>query len=275
MLDDGNAKAFPAPAEERTPAEDEALGRGDAAEWAGVYTTGGIFGATTIELRPGAGFELHDRHVGPNWDGAATGGLEFLGDRVRLPLEGGNAPEVFRRIGPELLLVRWGPRHYLVAATRVVDFCNAVNSGSEPRSEICCGAFLKLGEETWPAPGWPELPPADFELLLSRPVSATVLSVGAAEPDAGAEDAYLRKTPLTIDAGRFDGLRVGMGLYVAVPDVFMEWMELTNVDEHRSEGVLHQIVSSSLAPLVPQAGWCLCARPPWCPLPMEPAPPAR
>lgn len=100
----------------------------------------------------------------------------------------------------EYQVVPWGPRLYLVAENRMLEFCNRVNGGFEPRFLPLGGNdFLRAKDWEKAAPGRPEVDPAWMDFLLSRTVKARVTAVDHAT-------VYLA-------AVHFEELKPGMSLY--------------------------------------------------------------
>jgi hypothetical protein len=106
-----------------------------------------------------------------------------------------------------LVPVRWGPRLYLIYADGIVEFCNAVNAGVEPRHGKGVGdndlgvIYLRLGDEEKPATGFPELSKKWQKYLLVEPLRVKVINLQTNSEGRGTA---------TIDIGSEDGLQVGM-----------------------------------------------------------------
>jgi hypothetical protein len=98
-------------------------------------------------------------------------------------------------------LVPWGGRQYLVESERMLDFCNRVNAGEEPRATELGSTLLRAGDWTQGVEGLPTVPPAWSGFLLAEEVNAHIAS------DAGGR--YL-----WIDVGSEAGLRAGMCLWI-------------------------------------------------------------
>jgi hypothetical protein len=96
--------------------------------------------------------------------------------------------------------VRWGERLYLVPADELIEFCNEVNDGAEPRNDPHGLALLREKDWTLPVFDSPELPEQLQAYLLSAPVRGN-LAKGESER-AG-----------VVDRGSSQGLRPGMFLY--------------------------------------------------------------
>lgn len=199
---------------EEVRAEVEAL---DSQEWAGEYYAGDGLGVnTTLLLAPRSGYVfewhgclgLYDRNYGSVTSTDRSLRLSFTFDNVR---------EGFRGIAPELTVVRWGARRYLVPTDDVIGFCNDVNQGDEPRTDVHGRYLLRRGDESKKVSGSPELPLEDRACLLASPVEANVLTVGASTLRSSIAEWKFKDTPVTLDAGSERGLRIGMELVVIEP----------------------------------------------------------
>jgi len=106
-----------------------------------------------------------------------------------------------------LLPLKWGERIYLVDEKDLGNFTSAINFGLEPRSEMRSepyyGSFyLRQGDEQKEVSGSPPLPEKWLALLLSKPVTATIVGI---EGDG-------QERVATINKGSRAGLKVGMKL---------------------------------------------------------------
>jgi hypothetical protein len=99
----------------------------------------------------------------------------------------------------EFLPILWGGRAYLISKGEILDFCNAVNQGSEPRDDAYGLIYLRADDWKKKVAGLPELPSEWQSYLLKAPVSGKVVEV---LPDGGAR----------ISLGSKDGIRQGMEL---------------------------------------------------------------
>src|SRR5262245_39443580 len=147
--------------------------------WAGVYEAL----SSSLFLAPSAGF-LYEEHGCLGLMDRDLGAVDERDGRLHLSsLFDREAPA----IAPELVLVRWSDRRYLVPADDLVGFCNAVNSGDEPRSSLKGRYMLARADVGKPVSGWPEVAPEYRDDLLAEPVEAVVVSVGSptARPSRG------------------------------------------------------------------------------------------
>ncbi|MBI4867297.1 MAG: hypothetical protein HY816_10135 [Candidatus Wallbacteria bacterium] len=85
-------------------------------------------------------------------------------------MNGQTAERVETRDSTRFLIVRWSRRTYLLAEDEVDNFCDRVNAGCEPRSDLSGRFYLKDGAETATVQGEPELPMDKLCLLLKSPL---------------------------------------------------------------------------------------------------------
>ena len=196
------------------------------------------------------------------------GAVEAVGERLKLTFTFENDREGFQGIAPEFIPVLWGERHYLVPADDVIGFCNEVNTGAEPRAGVHGQYLLRRGDEMRKAEGWPGLPAEYLGALLQRPVQATVVGIGAVTLRPSVCEWFFEDTSLTIDAGRRAGLRAGMRLYVIEPTGLVEWIDLTQVEEFRSDGI-HTRCTDPSGPALAR-GWRVSTHAPWRPFSVDP-----
>jgi hypothetical protein len=228
--------------------------------WAGAYYSGDGRGVNvSLVIAPIAGYVfewhgclgLYDRNYGEaTWnDGRISLSFTFQNDR-----------KGFQGIASDFIPVAWGPRRYLIPADDIVGFCNDVNGGREPRDRSHGHYLLRRGDENSPVDGDPALPNEYQAYLLPKPVEATIIAVGTYTTRASRIDFKFKDTPVTIDTGARQGLRVGMELFVITPDDMVESIKITKVDEARSEAVMIQIGEEEPGP---QIGWRVSTRAPW------------
>jgi hypothetical protein len=127
-------------------------------EWAGDYYYGDGLGVNvSLMLAPKSGYlfewngcmGLYDRNYGP---------VDFSNGRLRLTFTLPNSRERFRGIAGEFIPVAWGSREYLIPPDKVIDFCDDVKRGVEPRRGRHGQHLLRRGDETKLTTGSPTLP---------------------------------------------------------------------------------------------------------------------
>lgn len=228
--------------------------------WAGEYYTGdglGVNVSLVIAPRSGFAFEWHgclgvyDRNYGS---------VTEKDNRIRLTFTFENERKGFQGLAKEFIPFRWGARHYLVPPEDMVEFCNCVNDGSEPRDRTHGFFLLRRGDEKIEVSGPPAVPNEYRRYLLSEPVEAKIVSVWKSTLRPSVCDWNFKDTKLTIDAGSKQGLLTGMTLHITAPEDAFGSVTVTKVEENRCEVVMTQIDEDEPPP---QAGWKLSTRAPW------------
>ncbi len=224
-------------------------------DWAGEYYFGDGLGVNvSLALAPKSGFVF-------SWHGCLGlydlnyGDVAFTNGSVRLLFKYLNKREGFEGIAPELLPVRWGKRHYLIAVDRIVDFTNAINAGTEPSSLFGgrSGRFLlRRGDENMAVVGRPTLPNEFLGYILAEPIKVKVSSVEQARVEHSRRITYVR-----IDAGSVDGIKQGMELYVHSPSRTFDTAVVTSVSEHSARAVIEQM---ELTDPLPSTDWDLSTK---------------
>lgn len=218
--------------------------------WAGHYFMGDGLGLNIdLTLAPDSGFVyewrgclgLYDR----NW-----GKVTRTDKGLELAFELPNAKSGIR-LPSTLVPVRWGKRVYLVSADDIVDFCNEVNAGDEPRAEPHGSVLLRVEKELPPAEGRPEVPAEFRPWLLDRPIRAA-LAAPQEWKDEGKGRWGLR---VTLGAGTADGVRKGMAFHWSY-----HVARVTTVAEKSCEAEL-STYSESERPQAPAAGTEFSTRP--------------
>jgi len=161
----------------------------------------------------------------------------------------------------ERIPIRWGERLYLIPTDGIVRFCNAINSGKEPRNGPHGQFFLRRGDWEKEAPGKPELPKEFMPYLLDKPVDAAIVSIKNTR-----EERVGKIATVVMDKGKEAGLLPGMELSVVRPNNVYQEVKLTKVEETQSEGEYiyarpyESFLSRTSAPV---SGWQLSTRPSW------------
>lgn len=226
-------------------------------DWAGDYYFGdGLGVSVSLVLAPENGFVftwsgcvgLYDRNYG---DVTVTNGV------VKLLFKYPNRQGGFKGIAPELLPVRWGKRHYLIAVDRIVDFTNAINAGLEPNYMFKFGGpswrfLLRRGDEKKSVRGKPNLPNEFLSYILAKPIKARISSVEQPRVEHSRRITYAN-----IDVGAANGLKQGMELYVKSPPEIFATAVVTNVSEHSARAVIEQ---TELTDPVPSSHWQLSTK---------------
>jgi len=228
--------------------------------WAGEYYAGDGLGVnTTLSIAPKSGFVfewhgclgLYDRNYGA---------VVWTNDHLRLSFTFENKQKGFQGLAPELIPVRWGDRRYLIPADDVAGFCNRVNDASEPRDDVHGLFLLRKGDEKKPVSGSPTVPKAFERYLLSKPIAAEIISVGAYTTRPSAVEWNFKDTLVILNAGTVKGLRPGMELLVTEPANVVESVRIVKVEENQSEAIMTQAGEDEPGPKV---GWHVSTRAPW------------
>ena len=208
-------------------------------KFAGTYITGHEFGLDSLTLDPSGSFSK--RSSSDDGTQVSTAGNYLLSEgRLRFIIvkqigkRGGEGKE-FNLLDPQdikemfgnsiagkiekefkMLPIEWSGRIYLLYEEDLKNLANAINLGIEPRATLMShdhtspwygSFFLRRGDEQKKVTGNPPLPEPWLSLVLSKPVTATVISIEEIRK-------YQFGTTFTarINKGSRDGLKVGMRL---------------------------------------------------------------
>lgn len=231
--------------------------------WAGEYYCGDGLGMNvSLIIAPKRGYVfawhgclgLYDRNYGAVTE--TNGGI-----RLAFTFENKKKDE-FVGIAEEFIPVAWGRRRYLIASNEVVRFCNEVNAGSEPRTDLHGFHLLRCGDEDQKVTGFPTVPDRYRPYLLKSPITVEIVAVGSPRSRDGVGEWKFKDTPVTINAGEKHGVRVGMKFHVTSPDHAWESVDIVKVEKEKSEGIMTQMGRISPSP---EVGWRLSTRLPWRP----------
>jgi hypothetical protein len=195
---------------------------------AGKYSIGTEYSGSTITIDSSNSFQIDSSDCTTEYREAGkylySSGLLIFTPLIRTTKSHGAtedhdvfSPEGFREVYNEdppkdfnkpysYVVVKWAERRYLISVDSIIQFCNAVNLGIEPRSEISVGAdyfgsfYLREGDEPKPVSGRPEIPKASSSYLLDTPVETRVTRI---EGEGVSKVAF-------VDKGTKDGLKVEM-----------------------------------------------------------------
>lgn len=186
-------------------------------DWAGEYGTSSGLSGDSLLVAPKSGYVCNTWYdFSVEEETRRWGSVRQQGPVLHLTGGGVDEPERCMLAQNEMWLARWGPRRYLLAPNRIMAFVNDVNDvndGSEPRFSGRGFNLLREGDERKPAPGKPILPPGFARGLLSEPIDATVVSVGALTKRTDGDGERIstpRKYPVVLSAGRARGAMNGM-----------------------------------------------------------------
>lgn len=222
--------------------------------WAGKYYEGdGTAVNRQLVIAPASGFTfdwhgclgLYDRNFGS---------MRKEDGQLHLTFDLENQKSGLSGLEPVLLPIQWGERTYLVGSDKIVDFCNAVNSGMEPRKEMHGMFFLKVGDEKTTAAGKPTIP-AQFEpYLLERPTTASIASIDGATTRPSIIDFHFIDTTVTLTSGRAAGLLPGMELGTIEPRRVVGTATVKETYDTTSSAVMTHTTDNGTTPAV---GWVM------------------
>jgi hypothetical protein len=244
--------------------------------WAGEYFKGDGLGMNImLSIAPKAGYVFE-------WHGCEGlyvrdyGTVEWKDGEIRPSHVYKKAVGNFYGIADALIPVAWGDRKYLISSDEVVDFCNDVNAGFEPRTDEYGRryghqehgmSFLRLGDQEKQVVGPPIVPKDYRPYLLKEPITAAILAVG--EPVKKSDrDRVKWTTAVTIDAGKKKGVLPGMQLYLIAPQnvnslgMFdVNSLRVSRVEDDKAEAVLEQFDNGTKGPDL-KVGWKVSTRAP-------------
>ena len=104
----------------------------------------------------------------------------------------------------QLNIVIWGDRYYLLSDGELLDFCNSVNLGFEPRNELTGSFYMKVGDENLQTKGTPGVPDHWKSYIFIKSVRGKIIKM-------------LTGKQARINIGSDDGLQINHELYVQNP----------------------------------------------------------
>jgi hypothetical protein len=234
--------------------------------WAGEYYCGDGLHNSYVYIAPRAGFLfIYRGDIGLPY--ANHGPVEQRDGRLHLsltpPLEGDN---FYWDLSKTLIPITWGERKYLVQSERLIDFCNQVNEGREPRQDVYGFSLLRRGDEKMKVTGTPVVFREVAPYLLAKPVEASIIGVG--KPVTSPGKAVTKVViSVSLNRGRKAGLLPGMTLWVVSPCNVFDDVTITKVDDERSEGAITRYplpgawsLLSYFLDASPKIGWRLSTR---------------
>ena len=112
--------------------------------------------------------------------------------------------------GVKFVLVKWDQRSYLIPETKMTDFCNAINDGTEPRDRVHGYFLLRKDDYKKTVKGAPDLPDKYLKMLLNEPIEATVISIETPQIKEFGKKLMRIQTPVTLDVGTNQGVFIGL-----------------------------------------------------------------
>jgi hypothetical protein len=185
-----------------------------------------------LDLHPNGTFVFRWEGCLGTYDEKKGGWKSSLDGTVELHVEVQKADPTGKSVPLSLRPIHWGNRLYLIDSAGLLDFCNLINSGSEPRKEAHGLAFLRDKDWERPVAGSPDIPAAWRTFLLSAPVRGRIIKA------LGARTAK-------IDRGESDGLKAGMELYWQGPDFLTYRVRSTTKSSAVVETLYHDDTKAS------------------------------
>jgi len=229
--------------------------------WAGSYYQGDGKGVNQrLLLSPKAGFVftwhgclgLYDRNHGE---------VRAENDKLTLKFTYPNSRKGFQGIAGDLVLIPWGERRYLVPADGLAEFCNAVNSGGEPRNHAQ-GHFL-LRDKDWEkkVDGTPKLPGEFAGFLLKEPIQGKIVAVGESKTREGSSGIRFRTTTVTLNVGKKQGVLLGMRFFLS--DDSVNDAKVVRVLDDQAIAEVEDILSDQSPGHLPKEDVAVSTRPRW------------
>ena len=166
---------------------------------AGEYYQGDGLGVNcTLSLREPNRFDFQWRGCLGSYD-KNNGTAQCIDKTLHLKPSLPNSREGFQGIATEFFVISWGSRQYLVAHDEMLEYCNAINQGSEPRGNEFGFFYMRSGDWGKPVSGKPAIVGDWSEYLLDEPVRGEISSI-------------LGQETVEVNIGTNQGLRPGMML---------------------------------------------------------------
>ncbi|MBP9899149.1 MAG: hypothetical protein KBF28_12295 [Gemmatimonadales bacterium] len=195
----------------------ESPARGDDAwanEWVGEYSCG-LTGVTTIiSLAPRSGIVCIREGCYSTWE-VNTGDI-ILADAtgVSLKLADQPKPSPLQSLDSEMYFVRWGERRYLIARSKLEEFCNAYNAGALAKRDFWVYP-LHRDDRDKKTPTTPPNIAAEFAgLLLTDPIDAGVVKVSDVSTKRLESGEIVMHGTITLDAGSADQVVRGLAFHL-------------------------------------------------------------
>jgi hypothetical protein len=257
VVEEEDSEALDKEIDQRYDAIKAELETGSVADWAGEYGYGDGLGVNVgLALAPDHGFAYR-------WTGCLGvygqnyGSVSDRNGRLVLDHVHPNKPGSFGGFSKILVPVPWGDRLYLVGEEQLGDFVNAVNSGSEPCSDMCTSFLLRADDRKAKVTGQPTLPAEYAARLLDKPLYARVTKIIEGDQMAVDDEYHDRSATVELDVGRNGGLWEGMEFYATTGDLMTDTFTVVKVAESSSVASVQSYDDSLLAP---KRGLCVSTR---------------
>lgn len=175
------------------------------AQVAATYYQGDGLGMNwTLDLRKDGSFSFEWKGCLGTYD-AKLGHWALEEGLVRLHVEEQQKEAMSPSISPVLEPVPWGRRMYLIDPSAIREFSDAINDGTEPRSEAHGLTLLRSEDWRLAVSGAPSIPAPFVSLLLNTPIRGSVTRL-------------LPNGSVRINRGAKHGVRVGLVFHYQGPD---------------------------------------------------------
>ena len=149
-------------------------------DWAGAYFLGDGLSNISFLAAPESGYVfINSADIGLRAE--FYGAVSESNGRINLSVKDRkyfeNSMKMYQGVSEELIPVTWGLRRYLIPADKIIDFCNAVNEGDEPRTSVFGNFLLRRGDEKLQVRGLPDIPEEFRNYLQEKPVNAEIIAV--------------------------------------------------------------------------------------------------
>jgi hypothetical protein len=155
-------------------------------------------------------------------------------------------------LSKEFIPVSWGERKYMIPANEIIDFCNEINYGLQPRDDEHSSFLLREGDEKKHVEGWPSIPSEYNRYLLAKPVEAKIISVDSTSYRQSIMDWRFIDTTVTLNVGTSNGVFTGMEFHLYEQDQD-ESAIITKAGLNTSEAKITQCEYEKEPP--PAVGW--------------------
>jgi hypothetical protein len=171
----------------------------------GTYTHGGRYASSAIAIEPDGRYHTNSSDCTQEYYEAGTYSFKtdvicFVITKRTVKSHGETDdqaknlldPKVYREMyheeltaearKEELIPVKWGERLYLMPKEYLIEFCNAINLGLEPRKSLGTdwylgSSYLRNGDENKKVSGPPSLSSDLIDLLLEKPVEGEIINI--------------------------------------------------------------------------------------------------
>jgi hypothetical protein len=224
-------------------------------EWAGDYRSAdGPTTSTHLAWIPVSGFTVWWENCSRPWEACVNyGKAEFTNGSLKLTPELDRNSSSSYHSASEFIPVKWGEQHFLIPSDKLINFAYAVNSTSVQEVE---SFFMKVADYEKPRVGLPSVPKEYTVYLSKEPIIGTITGFGAKV--SGWEQRVV------LNIGRDEGVLTEMKFYPSHPGNMYMLLEVTSVEEHRSEAsvIMASFMDDRVEDVNPKVGWKVTSRAP-------------